>query len=89
MIMFDYYTMKIIFMTKESYDFCNLWLMNFMKNVIYDFCNYDKRIMKNIFMTKVLWLLLLHHQVAKDIGMQTFVFKAKLRAFVSIWNSCR
>ena len=36
--MFDYYTMKIIFITKESYDFCN----------------YDKRIMKNIFMTKVL-----------------------------------
>jgi len=43
MIMYDYYTMKIVF----------------MKNVIYDFCNYDKRIMKNIFMTKVLWLLLL------------------------------
>ena len=36
--MYDYYTMKIVF----------------MKNVIYDFCNYDKRIMKNIFMTKVL-----------------------------------
>ena len=46
-------------MTNESYDFCNLWLLKFMKYVIYDFCNYDKRIMKNIFMTKVLWLLLL------------------------------
>ena len=45
MIMYDYYTMKIIFMTNESYDFCNLWLMNFMKNVIFEFCNYDKSIM--------------------------------------------
>ena len=53
MIMYDYYTMKIVFMTNKSYDFCNLWLMNFMKNVIYDFCDNDKHNMKNIFMTKV------------------------------------
>ena len=53
MIMYDYYTMKIVFMTTKSYYFCNLWLMNFMKNVIYDFCENDKHNMKNIFMTKV------------------------------------
>ena len=41
-------------MTNESYDFCNLRLLKFLKYVIYDFFNYDKRIMKNIFMTKVL-----------------------------------
>ena len=40
-------------MTFVIYDLWTLW------NAIYDFCNYDKRIMKNIFMTKVLWLLLL------------------------------
>ena len=31
-------------MTSESYDFCTLWLMKFMKNVVYDFGNYEKHI---------------------------------------------
>ena len=48
------------------YDKWKLWLLKFMTyeiykkcNLIYDFCDYGKSIMKNIFMTKVLWLLLL------------------------------
>ena len=51
--MYDFYTMKIVFITNESYEFCNLCLMKFIKIVIYDFGN-DNRILKNIFMTNIL-----------------------------------
>ena len=43
-----------LYCKNRIYDKWKLWLMKFMKNVIYDFCDYGKRIIKNIFMTKVL-----------------------------------
>ena len=59
--MYDSYTMKIVLMKNESSDFLYfIWLKKFMKIVIYDFSNYGKRIMKNIFMTIILWFFTLH-----------------------------
>ena len=46
--MYDLYPVNIVFMTDESYD------LKFVKNVIYDFCDYGKSILNKIFMTKVL-----------------------------------
>ena len=50
--MYDLYTMKIVFMTNESYDFCNLWLMKFMTLWLWQ-TYYEKHIFDKSIMTFV------------------------------------